>query len=279
MLWAQHWWKQEQGGWVTGEFDSETAIEPAGQARWTAHLSAGWNIGDNSNGGYALTPVLRAMSSLTPHPDPISVTTHFLRPAAGDTEAEVNAEVIRLGRTVSTLRGSLWQHGKQRLEVMAAFSSLDFGDASGPEINEAPPQIPPPQGCVQRRMLDQGVDLPLLSRVDVCVHPDHADSGHSDQAMIDGWIRFSDGTPPSGLALPFFADALPPSLFPLLGTIGWVPTIELTVHVRRRPAPGWLQVRQESHDLYRSKMVESGTIWDSTGAVVACARQVGLLLT
>ena len=261
------------------EFRVETAVEPVSEGVWATRLSAGWNIGGNSNGGYALTSVLRAMRSLVAHPDPISVTTHFLRPAQGDTDAEVRASVVRAGRTVSTLRGSLWQEGRQRLEVVAAFSDLSAGNGGGPEITEAPPTIPPVEDCVHRASLEQGVELPILSRVDVHVHPDHAPAGGSDRALIDGWIRFSDGTLPSTLALPFFADALPPSLYPLLGFIGWVPTIELTVHARRIPAPGWLQVRQESHDLHDGRMIESGSLWDSTGALVAASRQIGLLLT
>jgi len=282
------------------EFEAETAVESTGDGRWTTRLHAGWNIADNSNGGYALTPVLRAMRSLVDHPDPISVTTHFLRPSRGDTDAEVTASVIRSGRSVSTLRGALWQQGTQRLEVLAAFADMAASGSGGvvgsghaggtetggvagsperPEICEAPPVIPSPAECVKRDSLEQGVELPILSRVDVCVHPDHAPAGQSDRALIDGWIRFSDGTPPSTLALPFYADALPPSLYPLMGFVGWVPTIELTVHPRRVPQPGWLQVRQESHDLHDGRMIESGTIWDSSGVVVATARQVGLLLT
>ena len=168
---------------------------------------------------------------------PISVTTHFLRPARGDTDADVRASVVRSGRTVSTLRGSLWQEGRQRLEVLAAFSDLAAG-GGGPEIAQAPPTIPSVEECVHRGSLEQGVELPILSRVDVHVHPYHAPAGGSDRALIDGWIRFSDGAAPSTMALPFFADALPPSLYPLLGFIGWVPTIELTVHARRVPAAG-----------------------------------------
>ena len=132
------------------EFDVETAVEPVREGVWATHLSAGWNIGGNSNGGYALTSVLRAMRSLVIHPDPISVTTHFLRPAQGDTDAAVRASVVRAGRTVSTLRGSLWQEGKQRLEVVAAFSDLSAGSGGGPEITEVPPTIPPVEECVHR---------------------------------------------------------------------------------------------------------------------------------
>ncbi len=264
-------------------FDTETAIEPAGDGRWRCRLYSEWDIAGTSNGGYALTPVLRAMRSLVAHRDPITTTTHFLRPAKGDTDSEVRVSLIRQGRTVSTLRGSLWQKGKQCLEVLAAFSDLAAepvaGDATaGFEIAKPPPQLPPIDECVQRDFLEQGVEPPLLSRVESRVHPDQAPAGTSNRPLIDGWIRFVDGTEPSTLTLPFFGDAMIPSLYPLLGWVGWVPTIELTVQARRIPAEGWLQVRQETIDLSKGRMIESGTIWDSTGVVVATTRQIGLLL-
>jgi acyl-CoA thioesterase len=60
--------------------------------------------------------------------------------------------------------------------------------------------------------------------------------------------------------------------------IGWVPTIELTVHVRRRPAPGWILGRFRTDDLVDGRMIETGGLWDSTGAFVADCRQIGLVL-
>ena len=40
--------------------------------------------------------------------------------------------------------------------------------------------------------------------------------------------------------LPLLVDASPPAVFAAMAT-GWVPTIELTVHVRAVPQPGWLR--------------------------------------
>lgn len=262
------------------EFDADTAVTPQGPGLWSAHLSSNWNIGDHSNGGYALTPVLRAMRSLVPHSDPISVTAHFLRPTRGDAMVEVRAQTVRSGRTISTLSGSLWQDGAQRLAVVAAFGDLAAADQSGGhEIAEPPPSIPPVQECVHRVGLEQGVELPILSRVDTRVHPGHAEAGSSDRALLDGWIRLADGAEPSTLSLPFFSDAMPPSLYPLLGNVGWVPTIELTVHVRRPPTAGWLQTRTECHDMHRGRAIESGSLWDSRGSLVACVRQICLLMS
>ena len=263
-----------------GRFDDETRLVPIGEGVWHTVPSDRWNIGENANGGYALSPVLRALGETGAHPDPLSVTAHFLRPLQPDGgEAEVRAEVVRAGRTTSVVRGSLLHQGRDRLTVVGAFGELtEPASEVGGAIDLPPPPTPPPDACHDRSNLEQGVVLPILDRLDVRIHPDRAVHAGSDEAVMEGWIRFADGTPPSALALPLFADAFPPSLFARFGRVGWVPTVELTVHVRRRPAPGWIQARFECDDLVDGRMVESGTLWDSTGAVVARSRQLGLLL-
>ena len=261
------------------EFEAETAIAPDGDGSWTTRLAGDWNIGNNPNGGYSLTPVLRALRELARKPDPISVTTHFLRPALGDADARIEATLIRSGRTTATARGTLSQEGKDRLVVIAAFGDVQQQVGVGPEMSPDPPDLPPVERCIPRSADEQGVDLPLLSRADVYLNPDHAVAGGSERAVAEGWIRFADGTDPSTLSLPLFSDAFPPSLFSLVGSTGWVPTVELTVHVRRAPAAGWLRARFECDDLHNGRMIETGALWDSDGALVARCRQIGLLLS
>lgn len=260
-------------------FDDDTRVVREADDRWSARLHSEWNIGDNSNGGYALTPVLRAMQERVDQPDPISVTTHFLRPCRGDTDAVVTARLVRRGRTTTTVEGRLEQDGTARLALVAAFGDLSATAGAPGAITFGPPELPGPDDCFDRAGLEQGVDLPILSRADVRIRPEHATAGGSDRAEVDGWIRFGDGAEPTTLALPFLADAFPPSLYSRFGMVGWVPTIELTVHVRRRPAPGWVQAHFECDDLHEGRMIESGSLWDSTGALVARSRQIGLLLT
>lgn len=261
------------------QFDDETALTATGEGQWQATPSDRWNIGVNANGGYAMAPVLRAMGDRVGRPDPMSVTTHFLRPLQPDGQpVDVTAQPIRLGRTISVVSGTLAHHGRDRLSVIAAFTDLSHpASVATATVDLRPPALPPASECIDRAALDQGVALPILERLDIRIHADGADAG-SDDAVMEGWIRLADGSPASTATLPLFADAFPPSLFAKFGRVGWVPTIELTVHVRRRPAPGWIQARFECDDLIGGRMVETGTLWDSTGAVVARSRQVGLLL-
>ena len=278
---------------MTWAFDDETEVTSDGPGRWTARLSDQWNITDHPNGGYAAAVVLRAMARETSHEAPLSVTGHYLRPALGGADAIVRTEVVRTGRRTSTVTGTLVQDGQERLRVIGAFGDLrDPGmagtadgsvttAAGGPpdHVSVTVPDLPPPEACTERSALDQGVDIAIASRVEVRLHPDMATGAEIGRAEVAGWIRFRDGRPTDARALPLFADSFPPALFGLLGRVGWVPTVELTVHVRARPRPGWLRGRFLTDDLQDGRLIEDGWLWDEDGTLVARSRQLGLLLT
>ena len=264
------------------DVDAETSVRALGDGHYTTRLHAVWNIGANPNGGYALLPALRAMLDVAAHPDPLSVTVHFLRPATGDRDADVTARIVRAGRTTTNATATMAQSGTARLVAHAVLGDLAAAAphaAPDPGLAPVPPDLPSPERCVDRRELGQGVDLPILSRLDVRVRPEQVVPDRSRAAVVEGWIRFADGTPPDTRRLPLFADAFPPALRTRMGPVGWVPTIELTVHVRRRPVAGWVLARFECDDVEGGRMIESGTLWDSAGAVVARSRQLGLVLT
>jgi acyl-CoA thioesterase len=266
---------------VVSHVEAETSIHSLRDGSYTTRLGAAWNIGSNPNGGYALLPALRAMLDVAAHPDPFSVTVHFLRRAIADCPADVTAGVVRAGRSMSHATATLSQDGSPRLVAHAVLGDLTEGApgaASDPGVTIAPPDIPPPNECIDRRQLGQGVGLPILSRLDVCIRPDQVTPDRSKPAVVEGWIRFADGAPPDTRWLPLFADAFPPALRTRMGPVGWVPTVELTVHVRRHPAPGWVLGRFECDDVEGGRMIETGTLWDSSGAVIARSRQLGLVL-
>jgi acyl-CoA thioesterase len=256
-----------------GQVHDETAAEPTGAGRWQARLSPAWSISGTPNGGYAALALLRAMSGMTDHADPVSVTIHYLRPAVGGGVADLAADVVRRGRSTAVVRGRLTQAGEDRLVATAVFADLSAPAGGGPELSLSAPPIPPPDACTPRAQLVQGVELAILDRVDVRVHVD----GSAGRAIVDGWARLVDGTAPDALTLVLLSDVFPPSAIAVAGPTGWVPTIELTVHVRRRPVPGWIQGRFETDDLHGGRMIESGCLWDESGALVARSRQLGLL--
>lgn len=261
------------------QFERETAIEAAGGGTFLTRLHGSWSIGENPNGGYVMASVLRAMREIAGKPDPLSVTTHFLRPAAGDADAEIRTEVVRAGRSVATVRGELVQADKPRIVVLAVFGDASAAQGVAEAFEPRPPILPPVEACVHRSRLEQGVEVPLLSRVDVYLRPEQAALPAPDRpAILEGWVRLADGGDADTLALPLLLDAFPPSPITRLQNIGWVPTMELTVHVRRRPMAGWFVGRLHCDDLSGGRMVESGTLWDASGRVVARSRQLGLIV-
>jgi len=270
-----------------GQFAQESAVQRQQQdspqstdevSIFTGHISPNWNIGTNPNGGYLVATALNALAQVVPHPDPLTLTTHFLRPGQADTGCEVRTQLLRSGRTVSTARASLRQQGKSCIEVMATFGDLSRNVGVDRALSLDPPKMPDPADCTQRDGASQGLDLPIASRLDTRLHPDQALAGQNPQAQMSGWIRFADGAEPSLAALPLFADAFPPSPFALLGVVGWVPTVELTVQLRARPKPGWILGHFSCNDLHNGRMIENGRLWDSAGTLVAQSRQLGLVL-
>ena len=268
-------------------FDNDTlvtplaaaATDPGSSATFVGQVQPAWNIGANPNGGYLLALVAQALRQATPQqPDPLSITVHYLRPGLSGQPCNINTQLLRQGRTLSTVRATLVQDGSARLEVLAAMGDLGAPEAAAAPLLTLPmPSMPPPEACVGRSAAAQGVGLPILQRLDVRLHPDEAVPGAAGQARISGWIHFADGRAPDALACLLMADAFPPAVFGLLGMVGWVPTIELTVHLRRRPAPGWLLGQFWSHDLRDGRVVEDGALWDSTGQLVVQARQLALV--
>jgi len=60
------------------------------------------------------------------------------------------------------------------------------------------------------------------------------------RSEMGGWAKFADGRPVDTLALPLLADSFPPPIFNAGIPLKWVPTIGLTAHIHKRPAPGWI---------------------------------------
>ncbi len=269
------------------DFDDDTQVSAlgplpahAGEATaFSGQVQPAWNIGANPNGGYLLALAARALQHCVPQqPDPLSITVHYLRPGLAGQPCRIETELLRSGRTASTLRATLVQDGSARLEVLAAMGNLgDPAAAAVPQITRPMPDMPPPEACRTRSAPAQGVTLPILDRLDIRLHPDEAAPGAAGAARVSGWIRFTDQRPPDALACLLMADAFPPAVFGLLGMVGWVPTLELTVHLRRRPAPGWLLGQFWSHDLSDGRVIEDGALWDASGQLVLQSRQLALV--
>jgi hypothetical protein len=183
---------------------------------------------------------------------------------------------------VSTGSVSLSQPGDdgepvERLRALATYGDLD-GHAFDIRTSATPPDLPAPEDCV-------GTDLappeflkqaPLLDSVELRLDPDTvgwAVGAPTGRGLVRGWFRLPDGREPDPLMLLLAVDALPPVSFDL-GVPGWAPTLELTAHVRAKPAPGWLRLVHSSRNFAGGYLEEDAEVWDSAGRLVAQSRQL-----
>jgi len=252
-------------------FDRATRVQETPDGGWRAEISPRWNIFGVPNGGYLAAVGLAGLARLVPHPDLLSVSAYYPTKTEPG-QAFVRAETIRIGKRVSTGVVRVEQAGEPRVHLTAMYTDLSMVD--GPtHVETGPPAFPPPEECVRA----EGPIAPeFVQNFDMWLTPESAGwatgrrSGHAE---MSGWVRFIDGRPPDPASMPLFADCLPPAIFNLIQP-AWTPTLELTVHVRTRPSPGWLQVRFTTRYLQDGYLEEDGEIWDESGTLVGLSRQL-----
>jgi acyl-CoA thioesterase len=264
---------------MTSVFDAGTAVTDAGGGRYAAELGDGWRIGGGLNGGYLLATIARAVREAVPgKPDPLAISAHYLA-ASVPGPAEVDVRVLREGGTVATAAAELRQAGATRISALATYGDLGrlAGTTADVRTLAAPPDLPPPEDCVPGSAPPAGLDtVSLLERFEMRFHPDDigwAVGRPNDSGLMRAWFRLEDDREPDVLSLLLVVDALPPVTF-TYGAMGWAPTLELTAHVRARPAPGWLRVTHASRNMADGLFEEDCEVWDSAGRLVAQSRQL-----
>ncbi|WP_214405253.1 thioesterase family protein [Pseudonocardia lacus] len=247
---------------MTHRFDTATALHEAGELSWTAEVDDGWvSLSGVPNGGHLMGLALLAACRAVPGVEPLTATAHFLRPGLIG-PARLDVEVVKRGRTCSTAVVRLEQGGKERVRTLVTLGGPDGGPADFappappfPGPDECPPADPEVIGSASVR---QRFDYRLVA---------------VDGARVHGWIRFADGREPDLAAVPLVVDSFPPAV---LGERPGVTmsTLELTVHFRQPPAPGWLLARIGSRALLHGTVEEDAELWDSAGRLVAMSRQI-----
>ncbi|MEU3145135.1 MULTISPECIES: thioesterase family protein [unclassified Streptomyces] len=263
------------------EFDRDTAVVPREPGVYDADLSAGWTIISAVNGGYLLAVLGRALAHALPHPDPFTLTAHYLT-ASQPGPAVVRTQTVRTGRTLSTGQASLFQtddRGREveRIRLLASYGDLD-ALPDDVRTSAEPPVIPPMDQCFGAEDGPAPVDgsSAIMDRLLLKLDPSTlgwALGKPSGKGETRAWFGLADGRDHDPLSLLLAVDALPPTAFDL-GLKGWVPTVELTVHVRSRPAPGPLRVSITTRNLAGGFLEEDAEVWDSTGRLAAQSRQL-----
>ncbi|GAB3177085.1 thioesterase family protein [Streptomyces incanus] len=263
------------------EFDRDTAVTPREPGVYDIDLSAGWTIISAVNGGYLLAVLGRALADALPHSDPFTLSAHYLT-ASQPGPAVVRTQTVRAGRTLSTGQASLFQTDGQGREIERIRLLASYGDLGAlPDdvrTSAEPPAIPPMDQCFGPEDGPAPVEgsSAIMDRLMLKLDPSTlgwALGKPSGKGEMRAWFGLADGRDHDPLSLLLAVDALPPTAFEL-GLSGWVPTVELTVHVRSRPAPGPLRVSITTRNLAGGFLEEDAEVWDSADRLVAQSRQL-----
>jgi len=144
-------------------------------------------------------------------------------------------------------------------------------------VDGAPPDLPSPDEC-PRTLTD--TSPPFLARIDLRIHPDDLGWTRGEPTGVPhlrGWFRLLDDEPLDPVGLICAADAFPPTVFNAALPVGWTPTVELTVHLRARPVPGWLASVVRTRFVTGGFLEVDGEVWDTAGNLVAQSRQLALV--
>ncbi|GGI09147.1 thioesterase family protein [Egicoccus halophilus] len=268
-------------------FEQDTAVVVVDEGRYRGRIDDGWAVipGGAPNGGYVLALTARAMREPVPHPDPVTITGHFLAPTVPG-EVDLEVEVIRRGRRHSTVQARLRQDGRETLRALATFG--DLAAADGPSrVDRSAPAYPPVGDCVDATgaALAQAAAggfpaPPILERFDHRMPPEMLGWSQGrplGRGEMGGHLRWADDADLDPLGVLVVTDCYPPAVFNTGDSrLGWVPTIELTVQVRKRPAPGYVTSRLTTQAITNGYLEEDGEVWDAEGDLVALSRQLAL---
>lgn len=264
------------------EFDRETAVTLRAPGVYDAELSSGWTIIRAVNGGYLLAMLGRALGDALPHPDPFTVSAHYLS-ASQPGPAVIRTELVRTGSSLSTGQASLFQYAQDGTEVERIRVLATYGDlAALPDdvrTSAQPPVMPGLQDCLgpsdgpaPKFPGNSAIQQRLNIRLDPAT-VGWVVGAPSGKGEMRGWFSLADGRDADPFSLLLTVDALPPTSFEL-GLKGWTPTVELTTHIRCRPAPGPLRVSITTRNLAGGFLEEDAEVWDSADRLVAQSRQL-----
>lgn len=238
-----------------------------------ATVHAGYDVFTIPHGGYLAALAGSAVLAASEQPDLFTVTVHYLRKA---TEGPLRFEVDVVGgsRRFTTVHARATQDGAPVLAVLASVG--DRTVMEGPSWRRTEPwdadavELAPPAGTDGLPFDPPNIAKHFGLRPDV---PSFAFT--TGEVTGDATLRARmEVEEPDQLAALIACDITPPAVWNALGPQGWVPTVELTAHVRARPAPGPLSVVATTDHVTDGFLEEDAVVHDADGQLVVQSRQL-----
>jgi acyl-coenzyme A thioesterase PaaI-like protein len=246
-------------------------------AEFGVDLDRLWSALDVLQGGYLLAILGRAAGETVAHDPPhlSSASAVFLHaPQPGPATARI--DVLRTGRSTTHLRGQLRQDNELTVEAHLILTTLGDDDPWWSGHDEVAPTDPDDCLVIPAEPPGVGFRVAMMDVVEERLDPGvigFAAGQPSGRGIVAGHLRLRDGSDWDPLSLQVALDMGPPAHFDL-GMGGGAPTLQLSSHVRRLPAPGpiWFELRAE--DVGDDRMTEQMKVWDSKRRLVGQATQL-----
>ncbi|MEI8263793.1 MAG: thioesterase family protein [Actinomycetes bacterium] len=263
--------------------EAATTVTPTEvKGRYRAHLHPAWTVGDKPNGGYLIAVMVRSAAHALSDAGQAheicvaAATTYAGAPSVG--EAFVDVTILRSGKSASQVHATVVQDGVASVASTMVFGKM--GDEGREYDSLKAPDLPERSSCIRIPSTGSGeFTVGIMDETDLRLDPscmDWTKGLENGVGVLQGWASFSDGQPVDTLNLHYLLDSLPPATFPL-GSVGWVPTLQLTNYIRAVPAPGPVKISQRAQVVEHGYVDEVCEIWDSTGRLVAHATQLALV--
>lgn len=254
-------------------FDRDIACKSTASLSVECEISDNWSINGVPNGGFVLALIARAMMLTSDKSStPILTASYLARCTPGP--ATIVVEPVARSKQFSRYQARLLQDGEEKVRAMGTFALAK--DECFVERTETPvPAFPPLAECF---FVPEFPKYTLYSQMDVMLDPGYAGwimgTGLSEESMQRGWIRFKDERAFDIYAITLATDAFPPAVLASQGIIAWVPTLELSVNIRRVPETKWLKCQYRTRFITCGLVEEDGELWDEDGNLVAISRQI-----
>ncbi len=254
-------------------FDRDIEVVPAGPLHFKAGIADGWSINGVPNGGYLMALAADAMRRCAGKSATPIVTANFsARCVPG--EAEIRVEKVSTSARFERLQARLLQGGQEKFRAFGTFAA-DKNECALERHETPAPQLPTMDACIPMPALP---GYSLFERADVRLDPACAGwmtSGvPAERSEQRGWFAFRELRDIDLPAVLLASDAFPPPVLASQGLVAWVPTLELSVNVRRLPQSGRLKGVFRTRFITCGLLEEDGELWDETGALVAVSRQI-----
>lgn len=261
-------------------FDRDIVSTPIeGSTDLNTAVSDGWSINGLPNGGYQMALLANAMQGQSDKSGLAIMTASFIaRCAVGPARLDLS----RIGISsqferfeVRLLQADPNNGHTEREKIRAIGTFFDPGtDCTLNRKETGPPELAPREKCL---MFPQMPKYTLYDHMDVAIDP--ACMGWIEGRMAErsehkGWIKFKEDRPYDAPSVLLIADCFPPPAFATQGMAAWVPTIEMSVNIRRMPTTRWLKCIFRTRFISCGLLEEDGEIWDEADKLVAISRQI-----